>query len=417
MAMSAELRQEMRMRLAAQMRDSMRAILPDGTGDDPQELYDIMLATVIGQIAESEIQNAARVILGGNDGIKQLLLSKPVLTETKQPHALRLATLESLYDRTSGIEVLNEVNGKEVPETIKTTKGAMRAALENPEKLAGDAETLMNINVTGDINSRMEQVREMTNALAITRMFGPYLQNIEQVVAFVQRIPDSQGQLLFREFFRDMIVLDKLTYFVSEKIQNRFAKRFMHIGKTETNQKLAIPFLNSVGEFLLVSMGVIQPELMVLKKGNVDDEQYNECKRMMEESGIDLDALMRHYNLKTKGSFWFHRWAVKGQRSSAVTDEQVLSFITTEIRACGPELLQTLNFDELVDEVRNLQAEYAASSAKEDRADFEQKLRELLVKHLTSKEAEGRLVQLIKNRLFPAFIRFMDAAEIAAKAS
>jgi hypothetical protein len=112
--------------------------------------------------------------------------------------------------------------------------------------------------------------------------------------------------------------------------------------------------MNTIGEFILISFGVISPNVFTLRQGNIEPDMEEHMRSIMEESGLNFDKVMKDYNLTKRGGFFYQRWATLNERPSAVSDDNVREFLTKTVRKDSDKLLEASGFEGIVEEIKEI---------------------------------------------------------------
>ncbi len=208
----------------------------------------------------------------------------------------------------------------------------------------------------------------LSDALALIPHIRPHIQSLSHVLQYLQNLCDEDQSKPFLDFFRYHVAMPHLAFVVSDRIQQRFASRFMDVRQQSSQDEFEIPFLNAIGEFVLVSMGIVDPRLFSVHNGEISDTKMDAAREMCSQVGVDLDQLMNHWKLTKEGTFFFSRYAMKGQRSCRVTDEFVRSFITQTVRSDQSAIIKASQFSDMFSRAKNIVASMGSKQVERSAA-------------------------------------------------
>jgi hypothetical protein len=177
-------------------------------------------------------------------------------------------------------------------------------------------------------------------------------------------------------------------------------------------------FLNVVGEYVLVSMGVIRPEIMALRKGHVDGVAVGIVRDSLQAKGRDLSSLLQKYKLKEAGPLFWYRYTPAYERPGREVDGLLRDFITVGVRTEKTRVLAATDYPTLFAEAKEIaHAEGESFPVEDDQEDDaggneeeearRYQLRSLLDRHLRTAQCEAEIRELIKSTWFPALNGFL----------
>lgn len=398
-------RLELRQELAEQIGLSIENVR-DQTDDAPLILLREVISKIIESIEEPRIREGMSALLSDPNLEKQFLAKSASLAlPTKEK--IRAFVAEYIFDSHRGhflIERSAPESEKPAKEEVDIFLGDFVMALSKPERLKNEIEDLHNIlelkTKSGEIGGEIRRIREAQNTLNVADSLATQVATLNHAItlALVKAGPDNNPML--SGFLRDLEILHRLNPLLSERIQKRFVARFTAT-RGITAQRFESAFLNTIGEYVLVSMGVLSQDLFALQKGERNAEEYLKTKSVLKEAGIDADQLLKHYQLTGAGTFFWHRWHTIGQPLTPVTDDAIREFITQTVRADAEVVLAKLNYSLFFE---NAQTAARDTQTKEERED---KLREVLAESFASQEFQSALIKLIRLNWYKKLDIFM----------
>lgn len=408
--LSAEQRLEMRQELVHQMGETIMNLIESGHLS-PSKQYDSMLQRVLPLVRDDELRTMLEQY-AMNQHFKASALERPNAFALPTEGALNEFALRGFYSFSGGeFELEVPVDGSDTFEqrTAKVTPAQLRNALENPAKALKELEDFKGlVDDSADKQMARRHMHDLRDAINVATALKPHIDGVRNAFDLLARLKDDEGTP-FKDFFRDLVVLPRISFIVSERIMMRFSDRFMQIGKNSKQAEYEIPFGNTVADYALVSMGVVSPQLFALKSQSFDEIAYNDMKLLLKEDGHDLDALMRHYRLKIEGTFYWNRWAVQGRRQTRITDEWVREFSTKTVRDELPDVLEAADFTDMFQKAREIVEECGTSV--EGRKQADEQLRELLLTTFTDDGFKEFLVGKIKGPWYAKMMEMLPAKE------
>ncbi|HEY4523556.1 MAG TPA: hypothetical protein VJK04_01630 [Candidatus Paceibacterota bacterium] len=398
-------RLELRQELAQQIGLSIESVR-DQTDDAPLILFREVISKIIKSIEEPQIRDGMLALLSDSNLEKQFLAKSANLAlPTKEK--IQNFVLDYIFDSHLGhfrIERLTSESEKPIIEEVDISRGDFTMAFSKPERLRNDIEDLHNILQRkakgGETSGEMRRIREAQHALNVAESLVAQIATLNHAItlALVKAGPDNKPML--SSFLRDLEILQRLNPLLSERIQKRFVARFIAI-RGITAERFESAFLNTIGEYVLVSMGILSQDLFALQKGERNKEEYLKTKSVLKEAGIDADQLLKHYQLTGAGTFFWHRWHTIGQPLTPVTDDAVREFITQTVRADAEVVLEKLNYPLFFE---NAQTAARDTQTKEERED---KLREVLAESFASQRFQSALIEFIRINWYKKLDMFM----------
>lgn len=398
--LSAEQRAELRHEQAVRLGDSAGDLRRD-TPFSPDAMYDNMVAQLAGRIRGEQLRTVVDRFLR-LPGVKNSIFKHRFDIAKNSPGAAREIITGSYYP-VGGHFSLQAGSTSLVTEYV--AEAVYRDAMQEPGRLREEL-TVLEDEIRRGSRVNMERRREMQRALEIAddlrghaEQFGELLEQV------IMRLPGDNGVFLLQQFAQDTLILERLAPALAQRTLDRFASRFMQITKKEKPENLREAFLNIVGEYILVSLGILTSSLFELRQGEVETDELELARDRLKDEGVDLNRVMNHWGLKQNGVFFWNRWAVVGFRQDQFTDEMVRGFITEIVRQEAERILATAHFDRLFAEAKSV-AIKAGGKVEERQAAYDQ-MREILVAALKQSSVQSLLRELMSGPWFERLVEFM----------
>ena len=235
------------------------------------------------------------------------------------------------------------------------TLGVFRDAYQKPDAFIDEIEKEEEIleKMTQKDNLRA-QIKTYRNTLTVVESIREELSLVTDLfkLLFNQKFNDQNENIL--DFINETSLLSKFRLFESERLTKRFVNNCDDVGLSHSPERHEDFLLNTVGEFVLISLGIISPNVFILKQGNIDEEMEASLRQFTEEANLDFDKIMKRYSLTKRGGFFYQRWATLNEKPSFVNDEKVRAFITKTVRKNREELLKSANFVELIEDIKQI---------------------------------------------------------------
>lgn len=251
-----------------------------------------------------------------------------------------------------------QADGFYLTQDIPLDEGLFKQAVLRPEELQKEIGRLDKaiLSLQGNREtSAIESIFNLTcgrqtakDALNIGTAYNAKIQEISKLVSdYLLKVLDID------HFLYDTYVLSKLDFYVSERLVKRFRNRFKNIelnsAITDTDK---IAALNIAAEFVLVSLGIINPEIFCLQKGEISPKKTKVFKEFCHELNIDPNTLAKHYQIQTSGTFFWNRYFVHGMKPSKKTEQNIRDFITGTFRENSDEILKAMQFEEIFEDIK-----------------------------------------------------------------
>lgn len=141
---------------------------------------------------------------------------------------------------------------------------------------------------------------------------------------------DLESDVLW--FLRERVILDEITEFSSERLLKRFLTKLPSFSyRTEhTNCKdLRYRTMDVIWEFILISLGIISPEMFRLQKFSLEPEKIDDLIKNTDTTMEELEILFKYYNLRGINGkpIFYNRRFTKNQIPSKESDQLVRDFL------------------------------------------------------------------------------------------
>ena len=256
----------------------------------------------------------------------------------------------------------------------ETSRGRFVSAFLRPEELEAECRRMEGLADVGGVGFGQE-LREMHSALQIRRALEGDFNLLQAVLLKCLSIRREGEPPILLDFVRELVILRQFAPVLSERIQKRFAERFRCVRENALPEQYRDAMLNTIGEFVLASLGIVAPSLFQIMQREIDQLSTLIAEQACDESDYDLQQAFGYWKLKPRGTIFWNRWAVRGQRPSPLTDDLIRRFLTQTVRKSGEDLLAAIAFDQIVAGAK----EVTRDNSAEDRED---ELRSLLLEHL-----------------------------------
>lgn len=391
---SQELSLSTTMTLCQKLSAILRALRSDGNNNPPEVLDDVINAVIALFGDKPEIQTALKALFA-SPIVRELMLRERRSFAVPTQSKIAMFALGCVYELSTTNGVFNYAHGadgKMLLNPPSTTRAYLKEAHFDTEKFARSEavhrEMVRTLQASEVTDARLLEINQMRDALLIAGYIKPDIETFTNAMLLLLAKRDSTGRSLLKDFMLDASVLDSLDLVLSERLQRRFVKRFGRV-KHNGPDVYEEAFTNTVAEFVLMSMGIISPDIFVLQKGEVSKELFAAVSNDMEGTGISMSGLLRHYGLSPEGGFFWNRYKVLGHRPCRITDELIKKFILETVRADQKELFRISAYrEDFFPSVAEI-CEYPADEREEP-------LRELLIELFESSEFQEGLMPLLK---------------------
>ena len=394
LSQSQELSLSTTLTLCQKLSSTLRALRSDGNNNPPEVLDDVINAVIALFGDKPEIQAALKELFA-SPIVRELMLKERRSFAVPTQPKIAMFALGCAYELSSSNGVFNYAHGADGKILINppsTTRAYLEEAHFDVEKFARNEatqreiiRTLQGSEVT---EARLLEVNQMRDALLIAGYIKTDIEAFTNAMLLLLARKDSSGRYLLKDFMLDASVLDSLDLVLSERLQRRFVKRF---GRVRHNgpDVYEEAFMNTVAEYVLMSMGIISPDIFVLQKGEMSKELFATVSKDMEGTGLSMVGLLKHYDLSPENSFFWNRYKVLGHRPCRITDELIKRFILETVRADRLELLRISEYrEDFFPDIAEI-CQYPPDEREES-------LRERLVALFESSEFQEGLMPLLK---------------------
>jgi hypothetical protein len=235
----------------------------------------------------------------------------------------------------------------------------------------------------------------MQDALNIMEHARPQIDTLINALTYVLVKKDEKGVAELADFIKDAVILDKLTFVESDRLMNRFVRRCEHVGKKKNPEDVKEFFMNTIGEFTLISMGIIGQEIFTLQRSQLDNEAYEQARTELLSVGIDINQIVGSYRQRNEGGLFWNRWKTLGTRPSQITDERIRQFLTTTVRNDEAQVLDALDYKNMISRIQEIN-----SDPIEDKEEKRQRLEELFVETFSADQFKKTLISLLKEKWY-----------------
>ena len=284
------------------------------------------------------------------------------------------AAIDYIYkDQKGSFELSPEEATPENPDKKLVTNlssGDIWNAYQNPDGVKEDIKQKTEILRTSkETNTRglSEEIERLKNSLLVLEAGRAQFKTIADLFKLLLATKIEGTNENIQDFIEETSFLKRFKLFESERLVKRFTRRCEDVRKTSRPDQFKAEFMNTMGEFLLISFGVISKNMFTLRKGGeIDEDMMGHFKQIIEDSGGDFKKIAKRYDLSTKAGFFYQRWSAIDRKPSASTDIAVRRFLFKTVRKDEKELLSAADFDSIAEEVKNVKTNI---TNKEDRAD------------------------------------------------
>lgn len=230
-------------------------------------------------------------------------------------------------------------------------------AIKNPhviQKGIADMDKIL-ASGTSAYEGALTQRRELHDALIVADLVRENVADVRLLLQFILTAEYQDGDSL-ASFLREMYVLNKMDFIASQRLLARFSRAFMAQSiKSKDPQSYKNALSNAVGEFVLMSMGVIDQEIFALQHAQNSSETQAQLRDALRDDGFDFDAIVKRFNFQNGKQIFWHRYKTLNQRSTRKTDNMIRDFITKIVRTDIDEIYNAIHFEDFFE---NMQEEY-----------------------------------------------------------
>lgn len=192
------------------------------------------------------------------------------------------------------------------------------------------------------------------------------------------------------DFLREKVILEQVSDFSSERLLKRFLYKFPSFQtKNQINncRDLKSRTINTIGEFILISLGIISPKMFKLYNFSIEPEKIDDLIKNTDYTREELTNLFNYYNLRGINGkpIFYNRRFTENQIPSKETDELVKDFIK-ELKTYENEILKSFWYEEFKKNV---------ITTRTDRSiDLEEKY-DIIIEELNNKLADKNFIKTI----------------------
>ena len=216
---------------------------------------------------------------------------------------------------------------------------------------------------------------------------------------------------MLRHFFRDLTVLRRCRPVLSERIQNRYLDRAIQITPRTTPEDFENALLNTIAEYVLASLGVVDPNLFELSGGHFSHQDQAELAADLQRTGIitgDIRNLFAEYKRRPEKTLFWNRWKTLHKQPSTATDLKVRDFITRTVRAQREEILAAIGYHDTFFREAQTIATTKGKSKTETREILKDELRTQLIEAMTHSDLLATLLRLARDEWYAELDVFYD---------
>ena len=320
---------------------------------------------------EGLLANSSSVLFDGKEGIKQL--------------TARLAS--------------KNLTMASVPELKDITEGEIRELLVSPQAVSKRAAEMKSIiDALGVNQSTDNAVNELAKAKRLLAFYEAYKAHFEQVVEFIELVVGFPSQTAnpLRRAMVDLYMLDRAGFLVSNRLLKRFKAVFSRRKSDLTFEKLNVGAANIIGEYMLIGMGVIDPEIFKLMSG--ENRQDPDDEILMESGERErVGDLIAKYGLH-EGKFLYNRYATLMVRPGMKTDQIVRDFLIHDVRGVRTELCTAVGLRPLIEG-------YLQNLEDMDQEEAGEQLMTNIGESLASRDFMIAMAEIIKDKLLPKLVQ------------
>jgi hypothetical protein len=205
--------------------------------------------------------------------------------------------------------------------------------------------------------STVKEFKVKSKILETVDALKEFAENIAQAMQFLLTTKitkekhgnkNTEGNVL--NFLREKVILESISDFSSERLLKRFLYRLPAFQKKNEDancRDLEYRTMDIIGEFMLISLGIISPEMFKTNKFSIDPEKIDDLIRNTDSTRDELVSLFSHYNLRgIQGEpIFYTRWFTKNQVPSKETDTLVKDFIK-KLKENREQIFDSFGYDE-----------------------------------------------------------------------
>lgn len=429
-------RLQLRLGMIHELGDDMEGLL-DQSGFAPEATYDVMVNQLVERVAvrklipplaegetteqrqQSVIEDASllsHILKDDNTvNLREYALGAPLTMADLQPDVNGQPTMR--INRMTEIVVrrlfahLGGPAGVQLPddtEIYRTLAPHLVTAFTEPTLLQRQIDEASKIASSSDAGvGAMQEVNERQYAIRLAAKLKDDVEWLRARLELAYSIPDEQRQPLFRNFFRDLALLKRLMFLESSRLQRRFVADFGRVsGRTRPKEK-ELAMVNLIGDYTLVSVGAIVPEVFIRRSNVVDEVAASYAREEVCDAGGDLTQLLQKYKLQDSGRYFWHAYGAKEVGTNRATDQALREFVTETVRAQRECLLAAIDYPTLFKNVQD--ANLARKDYDEEQTEGmeDDELRAIFVRALRRDEFRAEILKLVRQDWYGQLRQFM----------
>ena len=401
---SHDLSLDQKVELSQKLAATLEAVR-DGSGLSPAKVAIRVWERILKGVKNPQLREALRALVSSESLQEKMLRSSSLLA---LPTARTLAefSLRYIHEMSSSggsYTYARGPKGEVLANQPKTTLAFITEVFVNEAKFQEKIQERQNMlkRAGNPTEGAFMELHEMQDALTVVGYVRSAVDSLVQSLKLLLSIRDEGGGSLLQNFMTDVTVLGHLDCIASERLQKRFVKRFAGAREYSRPENFEEAMLNTVGEYALISMGIIAPEIFRLSRAGVSLEVFEEVAGDLAKDGIKLSEVLSNYRLRSEGTFFFNRYATRNGRPSRVTDDLIRQFITRTVREDRRAVLHAVSFEE------SFFPEIVAVVAAAKKDEVEETLRERLIDLFSGGDFQVKFLALLRGwyKYFDMFYR------------
>ena len=267
---------------------------------------------------------------------------------------------------------------EQVKETMKTYKYLIENYQDTTQTVREYTKMQISLNETTEF-----RYKEKTEHLSL----------FEQMTFFTEILFRNTPQIQYL-FIKDY-VYKTIRFKASDRVLRRFTSSVIRRKPTYIRKEgdYDLAFVNTIGEFILISMGVISEEIFTLRRYEITEKQ----RRKNED--LRLKGQMQKLGLKTYGTVFFNRFHTLNEKPSPETDQLVREFITQTVRSHQEEIITQSEFYEFLPRCQDYYTNLE-NSEKRKTEELREVFKSILLEIISKQEFQEYLADLISSQEF-----------------
>ncbi|MCX6717218.1 MAG: hypothetical protein NTU76_00895 [Candidatus Taylorbacteria bacterium] len=347
-----------------QLMDSLEDSFPPN--GKKEEILKKLLEQAVNNISNESLRKSLAILIADDSFTEQVLNNLDVLAFGEK-QTMTDFILEYVYNMHFGKFEISSGDSGNTEIITDVDFHFFSVAYNNPEiaekNMKDDERSLA---VTDDKSGLIREISMYIHAKKVVELMRTEIATIIDLVKLILNVKINDKNETVSNFIKESALLGKFKLFESERLVKRFINKCEGVAVSRLSEEYKESFLNSIGEFVLISFGVISPSVFTLKQGNIDSEMGEQMRSIMEESGLDFDKIMKDYNLTKRGGFFYQRWATLNERPSAVSDDNVREFLTKTVRKDSDVLLEASGFEEIIEKIKGIKKDTKDRDEREE---------------------------------------------------